>query len=273
MRMPRWSVHLIATLLVGCGTAPAFAQYQPRGAGSAAVENYKVEFGAFFWSPTPEVFVNVEFSDVPGTTIGLVDDLGVEERRLPDFRFVFHPFRKHKFRVSYMPITYETDTVVERTFIFNGTTYNIGVPVTSDFEWHTWRFGYEYDFISRAGGYVGLIVEAKYTDVRLDLAALGFSESASARAPIPAIGGTFRVYPAPFLAISGEFTGITLPSSLSDTDEGGDYVDWDISTTVNFSPNVGAQLGYRKVDMNYHFDEDLGKFVVDGVYFGGVVRF
>jgi hypothetical protein len=41
---------------------------------------------------------------------------------------------------------------------------------------------------------------------------------------------------------------------------------------VNFNNYVGAQLGYRNIDIGYTFKKDEGAFKMKGVYFGGVVR-
>lgn len=266
-------VLLLMTLTLSAATS-AFAQYpMPRRAASAVGENYRVEFSAFLWEPPPEIVVQSSVLDLPATTVDLAGDLGVEKQYLPEFRGVIRAARKHKFRASYIPIKYTAETTLEGTIVFNGTIYRVGVPVTADFEWRAFRFGYEYDFVSRDRGFVGLIVEAKYTDVKLELAASGLSETAEARVPIPAIGGIFRVYPARNVSLTGEFTGFTLPGDLTEGDDTATYLDWDIYGTVNFTNNVGVQAGYRTLDLSYRYDEDFGDFKLEGFYFGGVVRF
>jgi hypothetical protein len=255
-------------------TAPASASAQPSMTLDPAVsEDYIVEFGAFVWKPNPEMILRTETLNIVGTSIDLVEDLGMEKGNLPDFRFILRPIRKHKLRISHVPIHYSAESVLDRTIVFDGTVYRVGLPVISDFEWKAWRFGYEYDFIARDRGYVGVIFEAKYTDVKLDIASLALSETIEARAPIPAVGGTFRVYPAPFAAITGEITGIKLPGSLTDGDDSAEYLDWDLYATVNFTRNVAVQLGYRTLNVSYRFDEEFGDFEVRGVYFGAVARF
>ena len=37
--------------------------------------------------------------------------------------------------------------------------------------------------------------------------------------------------------------------------------------------DVGAQLGFRRLDMGYIFEDDRGDFGAKGLYFGGVVRY
>jgi hypothetical protein len=272
MRHPSRRV-LAVFLLAMAMTVPSFAQFSAQAPSSAPGNDYVVELGVFRWQSEPAIALRTESLNIIGTTIDLLEDLGIEKKNLPDFRFVLRPARRHKLRVSYVPIHYEAETVLRRTIVFNGTTYVIGLPIASDFEWKAWRFGYEFDFIARDRGFVGLIVEAKYTDVKLAVSTIGLAETAAASVPIPAVGGTFRVYPAPFLGLTGEVTGIRLPGSLTEGEDSADYLDWDLYATLDFTRNIGVQVGYRTLDLNYRYDEEFGDFELKGPYFGGVVRF
>ncbi|MGE3844739.1 MAG: hypothetical protein AB7I50_24505 [Vicinamibacterales bacterium] len=267
------SVLALAVGLAVLLPSSASAQFTPQGSEPAWGESFVVEFGAFYWNPTPELVVRTETLNILGSAIDLVDDLGVERKRLPDLRFVLRPARKHKFRVAYSPIEYTTESVLRRSIVFNGTTYQVGIPVNSVFEWKTWRFGYEYDFVARERGYVGVIADVKYTQVEMAIASPLRAETVKATAPIPSIGGTFRVYPVPMVALTGEVTGVRLPGSLTDGDETADYLDWDLYATVNFGRHVGAQVGYRTLDVSFRYDEEFGDMKMKGPYFGGVVRF
>jgi len=125
-------------------------------------------------------------------------------------KVVLRPGTKHKFRFEFTPIKYdEPNVTLRRTIIFNGQELNIALPVAMQLEWKAYRFGYEYDFIYRDRGFLGLLLELKYTDVEATLAqnALGLEEFARAQAPIPAIGIIGRVYPVPNISITGEFSG------------------------------------------------------------------
>ena len=115
-------------------------------------------------------------------------------------------------------------------------------------------------------------LEAKYTDIRAELTNIVNNEFVHARAPIPAVGVIGRVYPAPNISITGEFSFFKLPDSI-DEDYGGNYYDFDLYGTVNFNDHVGAQGGYRSLVVFYRVDNDEGDMKVKGLYFGGVVRF
>src|SRR6185369_14083873 len=122
-------------------------------------------------------------------------------------------------------------------------------------------------------GFAGFVIEAKYTDVQILLDASPVAtEFARARAPIPAIGGIGRMYIVPNISITGEFTGFKLPKDLV-KDTSAHYIDFDLYGTVNFTNNVGAQFGYRTLDVGFVVDEDTGVFKLKGIYFGVVARY
>ena len=75
-------------------------------------------------------------------------------------------------------------------------------------------------------------------------------------------------------SITGEFTFFKLPEkALNSEDYSGKYYDFDLYGTVNFTNNLGAQLGYRSFDVFYKVKKDNGTMKLKGVYFGGVARF
>jgi hypothetical protein len=257
------------------------ARAQPKGTFSvpnpATGETYRVEFGASLWSPPPELVFSSESLGIAGTTIDAAADLGVEQQRFTELRLVLRPARKHKFRLHYLPIKYEANTEIQREIVFNGIRYPIRARVQSAMEWRTVRISYEYDFVYRDRGFVGLVLDAKYTDVQLNLDAsiAGFpiaSEFARARAPIPALGGIGRVYVAPNISITFEMTGTVLPRDII-KDYQAHYIDFDLYGTVNFTDHFGAQVGYRSLDVEYVAKKDSGTFKLAAPYLAGVVRF
>src|SRR5262249_8940275 len=173
---------------------------------------------------------------IPGSTISAEGDLGMPtDKRLPEFQITLRPARSHKLRMQFIPIEYEGSSVVTRNIVFNGQNYRFGTLVNSTLDWKAWRFSYEHDFITKNSRFGGFIIEAKYTDVRVDLNApqLLLAEFAHARAPIPALGGIARFYVVPNIAITGEVTGFKLPTV--ENRYAGHYVDVDIYGTMNFT--------------------------------------
>jgi hypothetical protein len=270
------SLCLLATLFAA---APAAAQSSGgRPSDAATGETYHIEVAGTIWDPSPDIVLSSESLGIPGDQIDFVNTLGVMKTNFKQLKVVLRPARKHKFRFEYTPIHYQATATVETSFVFNGQRYSIGVPVTTDLKWNAFRFGYEWDFLYRNRWFAGLVLDAKYTDVSATLTAnLGGSpdvEYTHARAPIPAIGGIGRVYVVPNISITGEFTAFKLPDqALDSTAYGGKYYDFDLYGTVNFNDHVGAQVGYRSVDVFYKVQQDNGTMNLGGLYIGGVVRF
>ena len=251
--------------------APAMAQYGASSANRATGENYHVEVSGALWDPTPQILIRSEsIRGIIGSDIDFVEDLGIEKSWFTQLKVVLRPATKHKFRFEYTPIKYEAETVLSRDLIFNGIEFPISVPVEAKFTWKAYRFAYEYDFVYRDRGFVGLVLEAKYTDVEASLTNRLASEFVHARAPIPAIGFIGRGYVAPNISITGEFTFFKLPEIEGNS---GRYFDFDLYGTVNFTNNVGVQGGYRSFDVIYKVENDDGDLQLKGLYFGGVVRF
>jgi hypothetical protein len=252
---------------------PASAQFMSRSVNDPAVgEDYFIE-GAFgYWLPSADMTIASEGVNIPGSQINLKNDLGLEDDGFPEIRAALRPGRKHKLRFQFIPIKYRQQTVLNRDLVFNGQRYRAGLPVSSLLDWKAFRFAYEYDFVYRSRGFVGLVLDLKYTDVNGELSSVPVGrEFTHRRAPVPAIGGIGRYYILPNVSITGELTGIQVPDIDDDYD--GHYVDFDLYGTVNVTNNVGAQLGYRSFDIGYKIEGDTGSLKVKGLYFGIIARY
>ena len=238
----------------------------------ATGERYHVEAAAALWNPPPEFQIASESLGVLGSTIDAVADLGIAQKRIGELRFVLRPGRKHKFRINYLPMSYSAVATVRRSFVFNGQLFSVNLPVTTELSWNTWAFGYEYDFLYRDRWFVGFVLQAKATDIQASLRAPIGTEFARAQAPIPTLGGIARVYVVPNISITGELVGFKIPETIDERYQA-HYFDFDLYGTVNFNDYVGAQLGYRSLDLGYIFENDRGDFKAKGIYFGGVVRY
>ena len=255
-------------------TLPAAAQFRPPSAAAGSVgERYNIEAAYTFWSAEPDIIVASESLGIPGDDIDLQEDLGVEEKRIREFRLVLRPATKHKFRFNYLPMSYESEAVLQREFIFNGQRYRVGLPVNTEADLTTYRFGYEYDFFYRDRGYVGVLFDLKYTNVEVALDSPIGREFTTAVAPIPGIGIVGRGYVVPNVSITGEVSYFRIPENLGEDEFGGRYLEYDFYATFNFNRNAGAQFGLRSIDVDYFDDLDRGFLTFNGWYFGGVVRY
>ena len=275
----------LSAILFLCGAyvltaSPAAAQYGARVPSDRATgETYHVEVGGFFWFPSPDITITSESLGIIGSEIDFVEDLGIERKRFNQLKVVLRPGTKHKFRFEYTPIRYDTVSTLRRNIVFNGIVYPVSLPVQTEMKWSAYRFGYEWDFVYRERGFFGLVLEAKYTDVEATLSNVLDTEFVRARAPIPAIGAIGRVYVAPNISITGEFSAFKVPGIGEDEDRPDEpeyeanYFDFDLYGTVNFTDNFGAQAGYRSFDVFYKVEDDEGDLNLKGLYLGGVVRF
>ena len=269
----------VSLLTLGVVAAPvtAEAQYRPSMSmeGDAVGEVYRIEAAYAWWNAEPSLIINSESLEIVGTDIDLIGDLGIQKKRLGLFDVVLRPGRKHKFRFQRMPIKYETDAFpVQREFVFNGQRYRVGLPVTTSVDFTTYRFGYEYDFLYLRRGFLGALLDLKYTNVDVSLASPLISEFVTATAPIPTVGVVGRAYPIPNLALNGELTFFRTPSGLQEQLDGNaSYTDFDVNGTFNFTRNVGAKMGYRRTTVFYDVELDRGDLKFSGLYFGGVVRY
>ena len=186
---------------------------------------------------------------------------------------MLRPGTKHKFRFEYTPINYDAETVLRLTFIFNGIRFPVAIPVETELTWKAYRFGYEWDFVYMDRGFVGLLLEPKYTDVEARL-----SNVLDARVRSRACAES-RPSASSAAATSSPTSRSPASSASSscrtdiDEDYQGKYFDFDLYGTVNFTDHFGAQVGYRSFDVFYKIDDDDGDLNLKGLYFGGVARF
>ena len=253
--------------------APASAQYKPQPLNDPATgETYHIEGGIAYWSPSADIVVSSTGLNIVGTNIDFKRDLGLTDQHFPEVQLTFRPARSQKLRFQYIPIQYNQSAVLTANIVFNGQRYQLGLPVNSTLNWKAYRFAYEYDFVVKNRGFAGFIVEAKYTDVQVNLAEPGLVQFAHAQAPIPALGGIARFYVVPNISITGEVTGFKLPDSVSNQ-YAAHYLDVDVYGTLNFTNNIGAQVGYRALDVGYLVKTDTGSLTLKGLYFGAVLRY
>jgi hypothetical protein len=250
----------------------AFAQYgSSEGASSVLGEAYHVEVSGTLWNPDLAGIISSEQFGLLGSQIDFVDDLGFQKTRFKDLRVVLRPTKKAKFLIQYTPVQYEAQTSLRRDIVFNGQKYQVNLPIESRFGWKVLRVGYEYDFLYKPRGYVGMLIEGRYTQMTAELNAPFGSEFTTAKAPLPAIGVTGRAYVLPALAVNFEVTGFKFPDVKPDYQA--NYFDWDIYGTFNVTKNVGVQTGWRRMSNYLAIEHDLGDVKFQGLWFGAALRY
>src|SRR5688572_2788803 len=224
------------------------ADAQFRVPDPASGERFHVELGLMFWSPTPEIRIQTgALAAIGETEVDFVREFGIENQRFNEFRSVIKTGSKHKVRISHVLMEYHESATLQRTIVFGGEVFPVTAPATADLEWRLWRFGYEWDFVSKDRALVGFITELKYNEISTLLAATGYgSELTEVTAPMPTIGVIARVYPHKHVSITAEFTGFKMPGFIGDQiseavqrdDFDASMSDFDIYGTINFGRYV-----------------------------------
>lgn len=229
------------------------------------------EFNILWFNPNPEIQLQSgAITAATGlTNIDFVQEFGIEQKGFPELRFWVG--RSHKFRFGYIPIKYEADATIQRTITFRGQTFTVGVPASTVIEENVVKVGYEWDFVSREKGFVGVIGELKYVKVNASISSPALARTAATeqKAPVPTIGVAGRGYPHPMVSIGGEWSGLKVSRDNFEASLG----DFDINAAVTFGGYVGVQGGYRMFTIDFTIDDDIGDLKFNGPYIGAVVRF
>lgn len=235
----------------------------------ADAQGHVAEVGIMPWKPSPELVLSTDtLSSFSVDEVDFVREFGIEKKWFPEFRAALG--RSHKFRMSYVKFNYEADATIQRTFTFQGRTFTVGAPATTDIEWDLWKLGYEWDFVSTDQGFFGVFTDLKINQVTglVDSPALRAAATTDVTAPVPTIGVIGRGYLSRSVSVTGEFSGL----KWSNDDFDVKFFDFDIYGMIG-SPSGGAQIGYRSIVADYLVDEDAGDLKMQGMYFGGYLRF
>jgi hypothetical protein len=259
---------LVVSVLSVTLVALSSAAVQAQSAEQPPSERFHVEFGTVWWRPAPELTIQTATSTAFGVTdFDFADEFGLDTKSFSEIRLVLKPARKHKVRVSYVPVNYEQTSTLRQPIAFDGATFFGSAAL--NIKWNLWRFGYEWDFISTERGFFGILADVKYNKVSAAVQSRFAAGASKAQAAFPGIGVIGRGYVHRNVAISGELTGFKLVGGSVE----GSFLDFDVSATANIFKSFGVLGGYRAVNADYVVDEDIGNLKLSGVYFGIVSRF
>jgi hypothetical protein len=169
-----------------------------------------------------------------------------------DWRFT----RKNHLYLAVSPFNRSQQTVLNRTFVFQGQTFDAGLVTQSNLQANLYAPGYQYDIIRRKRGHLGIAFQIDLFDSNANISAAAQvitpggvqqaarSASASLLAPIPVAGPEFRFYltNSPRLFVDGNVYGMYLFGY-------GNFVSsaatLGLSLSKHLSVNAGYQLGSR----------------------------
>ena len=187
-----------------------------------------------------------------------------QDQKFPDLRLVLSPSRRHKFRFEFIPIKYERRATLRRGHHLQRHRYDLGLPVNSVLDWKAYlhgvrvRFHLEQSRLRR--------VRRRGQVHRRERSTWPARSRPSSRAP-------GRPFP-PLAASAASTSSRTFPSRassrrsscrrISSRTRSAHYVDFDLYGTVNFTNNIGAQIGYRSLDVGYIVEHRYRDVQVEG---------
>jgi hypothetical protein len=166
------------------------------------IENYKVRVTALWFRASPTITMEAAGHN------GLVDfnrdfnfnDYSTVSGKI-DWKFTH---KNHLFFVA-TPFNQSRGRVLNRTITFRGQTFTTGLSTNADLQATAYGLGYQYDFIRRKRGHLGIAVQINLFDIKGTFNAAAqvtgdgvhhaaVSAEASLLAPIPVAGPDYRLY-------------------------------------------------------------------------------
>jgi hypothetical protein len=250
----QWSRRLqlqlgLALFAIGVATPQIRAQDQD-------FDSYKLRIAGFWFRSNPSG--NIQSAGQQG--FGLVDidkDIGFDSfdtfAGKVDWKFT----RKNHLYFVVIPLRQSRQTVLNRTVVFQGQTFDVGLVTQTDLRNDLYAPGYQYDIIRRRRGHLGIAFQVNIFDTEAKISAAAQvtsngvqqaarSASGSLLAPIPVAGPQFRVYltNSPRLFLEGNVLGMYFFGYGSFVSSAG-TLGWTL--TKHLSLNAGYQLGSRLV--------------------------
>ncbi len=211
---------MLSGLLLFAGfSATSFAQkVEPED-----FDSYKLRIDATWYYSTPSGYIQ---GSTNGTVlppqVDLQKDLGLPNYSTfagkADWKFT----RKNHLFIAAIPLNAAHQTVLTRTFTFQGQTFTAGLTANSTVDSVFLAPGYQYDFIRRKRGHLGLALQMDLFNTKATINAAAqvvggvqhaaVSASGSLLAPIPVAGPEFRFYvtDSPRVFVQGNVYGMYL---------------------------------------------------------------
>lgn len=232
-----------------------------------ASETVSLKVGYLLLSPSGKMAV---YHNGLGTKIDLENDLDLDDSGGLTAEAAL-AFGDIKLSVGYLPISFEGNTVLSRSILFNGKNYSFSTPVQSSLDLDIIDAGLTWFFINLddvpTRFQLGLELAVKVTDVETSVTegTIGLDDSASATLPIPTLGLRTRVAFSDFIGVVGRIGYM----EYSDNH----FLDGDVQIEFSPLPMVGLYAGYRYLDVAIDESDVFVDAVFSGFYGGALVRF
>ena len=262
MRRKKISALFSGTVLLASLSGVAFSQVVVE---KEDFDAYKLRIDAGFYYSNPTGSIHGASDN---DTIDLTKDLGFQSYPTFSGKVDWKFTRKNHLYVTIIPLDTSRDTVLNRTFTFRGQTFTAGLATSSSLNTLAVAPGYQYDFIRRKRGHLGVALQFDLfnTDAKISAAAqttgdgvrhAAVSASGSLFAPIPVAGPDFRFYltNSPRLFVQGNVLGMYLFGYGNFISSVGDI---GFTLSKHFAVLGGYQLGSHLVVNNNSISDRLG---------------
>jgi len=205
-----------------------------------------------YWEWTFEGDVALSREHQDESVADLVEDLGIEDKKsIGMAKISCRLGEKSAVSFSYLNISQEGEKRAEKSFIYKGDVYPIGIDITSAAELTLWELRYEGAFIrSEKGELVGL-AGIKYVDmnVMVDTEMFGHEEG-SISIPLPVIGLSTQLRIIDGLSLGAEIVGVFIKTSdgMLNVFDAGAKLNWDLVKNVRISG--GYRLTQAEAEIN-----------------------
>lgn len=221
-------------LLISC-TAVA------QGAGP---EDFRIEVTASGWRTG--VQGQVQASGVP---VDLQTDLALADTWTFTGKLVVKPGRRHRIYIEGAPYAFEGQSTLSRSIVYAGRTYVVSEPVSSRAELTYVAAGYQFDFVSRPSGHLGVQISGAYLDAFGSITAVNRGitgvKQQTIGLPLAGIEGrTFLVPHRRWVFVEGEVKGMGLGSY-------GRYIQGGGFAGFGAGP-LSFRAGYQVLDADVH---------------------
>lgn len=219
--------------------------------------NTLVSIRVDYWMPSLDAEVKSSELSLVGTTVDLVDDLGLDDSEsIPaltaSIDFPLFP----EILVSYFAVDSSASKVITKQIAYKGTTYNVSSYVSSAYDITHFEALLNFGLLKTETADLGILLGAKYFEIETTLTSAGVTQTESVEGPVPVIGikggvglpGKFRV--------EGIGRGIVL--EVADVDAS--IFDIDLGLHYDFSRFLRASAGYRYLAIDA---EDTSNNAVD----------
>jgi hypothetical protein len=173
------------------------------GDADADLDAYKIQLTALWWFSNPTGSFQAKGTSDAGHSFDLSKDLGFASYSTFSGRVDWRFKRKHHLLVGIFPVSSSRTTTLNRTFTFQGQTFEVGAKTSATLDTSFYAPGYQYDIIRRNRIIVSIPVQVFLGNVSAALTATGTvngssatrSASGSIFAALPVAGPAVRWYP------------------------------------------------------------------------------